>query len=111
MALLSPIQVRNVTRQPLEFDCGGLIGLSENQLLTRVQRTTSRSYRRAVQKCFDYAKAPICDMTTAADVIVFADKVIVPIEEWKEAVLESRSTRITSHYTDLPKAELDAIEL
>jgi hypothetical protein len=98
MALLSPIQVRNVTRQPLEFDCGGLIGLSENQLLTRVQRTTSRSY-------------PICDMTTAADVIVFADKVIVPIEEWKEAVLESRSTRITSHYTDLPKAELDAIEL
>jgi hypothetical protein len=111
MALLSPIEVGNVTHQPLEFNCCGLLGLSEDALLTRVHKNTSRSYRRAVQKCFDYAKAPICDMATAADVIVFADKVIVPIEEWKEAVLESRSTRNTSHYTDMPQAELDAIEL
>jgi hypothetical protein len=109
--LLSPIEVRDVTHQPLEFNFGGLIGLSEDALLTRVYKNTSRSYRRAVQKCFDYAKAPICDMTTAADVIVFADKVIVPIEEWKAAVLERRSTMDTSHYTTLPQADLDAIEL
>lgn len=100
--MLSSIDVTNVARQVLTFDCGEELGLSESELLSRVQKLTSKAYRRAVETCFDYATAPICDVTTAADIMALAGKVLVPLVGWKKSVVDVRNTAAITPlwYTD-----------
>jgi hypothetical protein len=113
MALLTPIEISDIRDKPLSFNCGKQVDLSEDDLLTRVQMVTSRPYRRAVQRCLDYASAPICDVNTGADIIVFAEKVLVPFADWKSCVIDKRNNVDTSPawYVELPQHILEAMEI
>ena len=113
MALLTPIEISDIRYTPLSFTFGNQVDLTEEELLARVQKVTSRPYRRAVQRCFDYASAPVCDVTTGADIIVFAEKVLVPFADWKSCVIDKRNNLATSPawYVELPPHILEAMEM
>ena len=113
MALLCPIEIANTARHPLRFNCGTRTELSEDDLLVLVGQVTMKKYREAVQLCFRYAAHPKYTTTTAAEIVAFSEKLLVPLAAWVSDVLRERNgaAKSVAWYAALPEETLKAMDI
>jgi hypothetical protein len=112
MALLCPIEIANPSRHPLQFICGTRTEVGENALLNLVEEVTMKKYREAVQLCFRYAAHPKYTTTTAAEIVAFSEKLLVPLAAWVSDVLRSRNVgKPAAWYATVPEETLKAMDI